>query len=770
MPFPLIVPLLVFGAGAALGALFIGGTAETHEVLVNDLSQEITTNLSSEVDASNNVRCTNNQIIEGVDINCPIKFAEQTCNAESTVTVMVDQEFQNDLRQKTVNKFLSETLNEVSGLNFAQSSEVSKTVQNLVNMSVDMTGQMTTTCAQNVSAVNNQVLRGTEYGNSCNAENGSVTFAVQNATVSNVSNCTVNQVQQNEAYQDLHNELTVKTTNRIKGIDLLDLLLPLILLMVLFFVGFKLITGLLKPKGRQAGEAGGDSAGGGKAAITALVLIFFIMLMWLLFVWPGAGGLSFSGYIGVWPHTSNFVRNDGEPFCPNGTDYPQDDKINKFIWYDELCSAVPEGAPCSPGPGNNPKFYEGCGLFGGGCDDPEFISDRNRFEDMIRACNKVQLVSSDPKVGTSEPAANASCDRTIIAAQNFAEVIVAGDSPYARCKLCSGANASESANQFYVDEGAECSTAQINPLQYYMDPTQTDNNVSCNTQVANFPQFVDEAIFCNAGQDDADWNTYRNATGNRDDCRNSAYQLVKAQVSRQLRACQEARDIYTSAVPDAENPTIREMCPAYPYTFFDCNRSTQLCNYTALTPSLQLSCTNKLDSPEDCDTADFLKDYDDWTRLNDRCHAIAAQDDFAAQYGIWIGTMGLLFWILMFLIIIFVYAKQRKVSVTQLAAANGGFIDGSRQIAQESKGFLIGGIVLTLIGIIGIAVPASGVVFNGKLATILFITGIICIIIGPILLGVHVKKKKGEEKNGGTTIIIGGNDSNNSNYNKKKKS
>jgi hypothetical protein len=740
MPFPLVVPFLVFGAGAALGALFIGGTAETHETLTNDINQEITTNLESEVDASNNIRCQNNQIIEGVDVNCPIRFAQQTCNAESTVTVMVDQDFQNDLRQKTVNKFLSETLNEVSGLNFAQSSEVSKTVNNLVNMSLDMTGNMSTTCAQDVNAVNNQVFRGTEHGNSCNAQNGSVTFAVQNATVTNVSSCTVNQIQQNQAFQDLQNELTVKTTNKVKGIDLLDLLLPLILMFVIFFVGFKLITGLLKPKGNQ-------DSGSGKAASTGLIIIFLIILLWLLFFWPGTGKLSYAGNQGIWPHTSNFVRHNGDNFCPNGRDYPQDDKINKFIWYDELCSAAPEGAPCSPGPGNNPKFYAGCGLFGGGCDDPNFNTDRNRFENMIQACNKVSLVSSNTRVGDAEPVQLEACERSLIAAQNFAQVIVAGDTPYSGCKLCSGSDANDTVNQFYVREGADCSTAQINPLQYYMDPTQTDTNVSCSTQVASFPQFTDESLFCNAGQDDADWDTYRNSTGNVDDCRNSAYQLAKANVSRQIRACEEATSIYQSAVPDANNPTIREMCPPFPYTFFDCDRATQECNYTAINPDLQKSCSNELNSPDDCGNADFLKDYDDWSRLNESCKQINKRDEFARQYGIWIGSMGLLFWIIIFIAIMFVLAKQRNVSITQLAAPNGGFIDGSRQIAQESKGFLIGGIVLTIIGIAGIAIPSSGIVFNAKLSTILFITGILCIIIGPILIGVHVKKKKENEKN-----------------------
>jgi hypothetical protein len=340
----------------------------------NTIRNTMNNSLQGAVSAGTNLRCNNIQSIIGSEItNCEINFSSQSCTASVVSEVVINQEFQNDVVQDIYSeiKSLAESLNKDISLQLADISVSSSYVKSLVETAQQSSIALSSSCTQNISNVNIQSIEDSVCYDS------TVNFDSQEISTENISSCVANQYGSNLASQRVQSVIDSSATATIDGVSLIDALVPFLVFILLIFVcviAFKFVFGAV-----QGAENGQGS--GAPGLFVGLMFLCILLFLWALFVWPGVTQICVAAQIGVWPWPTPVVNGEGGAYCPDGSEYPLDEIINLFVWWDEKGVAGPAGERKYNG--------ENCGLMGTNeCDNTEFQSELTSFRTVNEACRR----------------------------------------------------------------------------------------------------------------------------------------------------------------------------------------------------------------------------------------------------------------------------------------------------------------------------------------------------------------------------------------------
>lgn len=657
--------------------------------ILNEVTSVLETTIDQSFQGGSSIRCSNIQSIIGSVIdNCDINFAEQSCNATVISDVTTSQSFQNIAKQEIFNEIeaVAEATNKGLSLQLADVSSASAYVENVVTSSNEVVFAMRTDCTKNVTNVNLQTLEDSVCFSS------TVNFAAQDVSSEIIASCSSESVGNNQSFQDITNIVSASATATIDGLSFLDALMPLIIFLVLIII----IVVAVKVVSTIAGQSGGNFIG----LFIALTFLLIFMFAWILFVWPGASTMSVAAYIGAWPWPFPISLQNGDNYCKTeGSNYPRDQIINYFIWYDEsnVSQSVDYGSA---------RYYKSaeCGLFSGtGCDDPDFLTDQDLYNNAFEACRR-----SSPNFGSIAPFSTCSvgqlsanfftqsgyglgetsyndftaapntwmddyCSRNssdwrCVLPSNDAERRNLFDGSF--CRRCEPGDG-ENLTGIYVRTGESCDTNNLDTSRYFLigKDAWTEQTFDCADAAVGYGPagvlFPDEGTFCYSNpfsyMDD----------GNANDCLDAAYQRQKSQLARVFRACTVGTDVYRTAQPNIgdRTPYMSEICPVNPIAYFTkCGaRSTGEidCTYVSASGTQELECTNDFSS---CQDPDYVKDLNLYNAVNAQCQSQGAKARNGEKYGTGVGVAVLLLIIVVVFITVFVaIPRQTGKSLKELA-------------------------------------------------------------------------------------------------------
>jgi hypothetical protein len=261
----------------------------------------------------------------------------------------------------------------------------------------------------------------------------------------------------------------------------------------------------------------------------------------------------------------------------------------------------------------------------------------------------------------------------------------------------------------YVAEGKSCDPARVN-ISRYLGDVQTcidgDERAFCALTEASL---LNEA--------------------NENDCKNKDYQNRKRVFSQRWRACQEVLQ-YSNTT---DSTPLSSLCPPSVFSYLKCDSRTRQCSYRSglADPDAIAACENKLTN---CQDPEYLQDKAVWEKLNANC---AEKWASKKQVDLWVPLgSGLLMLLLVVLIGVTAWRSQAWTSAqpgspaTQpmppgpsgfcsvrgwalpiggVALLLAGFWPGLVAVSQgwapwgeaaEDSGYLIGGVVMSVLGAI----------------------------------------------------------------------
>ncbi len=616
-----------------------GGLSSSRNTLYNSAVSSVDTNMSAIIDASANIECKNIQRISNTQ-GCTITFAPQTCTASATSLVTTNASLDAGVTQAVFNDFKQKAESSNEGLIIGlQVSSASNLTYNMTNLSTNITQSFKTDCTKNVSSVNAQIIE----DSSCTEKN-EIQFATQNISVEIFGECVATQIGTSIANQNIANVMDQAATASNKGVDLwafLGIFIIFLAFILVIPIGLRI---LLSGKKKYTPPEN-------KVANFMLIVIFLMFIVWnILMGW-------FLGF-GLFPYRPIQKNSDGEfiAVCRQGESVDPDIAINSFMWWDGDCISYPEGESCNDN--RRQKHYQTCGLFAdGGCDDPEFLADKDRFIQMNKACSALNT-ESRPLY----------CRNPDIAVAYFAQ-------SYGGCIRCTEPDGPNAAlyGSFINDSDIDpnnplsgkmtCDVTKINPLAY-----QASNGLPCEAG--------SELGHC--------WDTFADlidpTKGNSPyDCPNSAYQARKKGYSKSIRSCEVILDNTIVPPPTDGSPTpLVEMCPPNIFEYFDkCSPGTRECTYTSqdTDPYVVRSCANDL---TDCQDPDYLTDFNKWQEWDDKCARSWAQweslNPAATIYSI-------VFYVVVIIIVIILFFVGGKKVIN----SNGDYVEKNNSTFKKDQ-------------------------------------------------------------------------------------
>lgn len=537
-----------------------GGVSKARVGVDSVIKGSVTAMMESDVKASINVACDNEQIVKNAH-GCDISFADQLCTAVGISNFTGTSELTADVAQTVMNDISAKTESLTSGLMLGFSKSDSSTmVKSMVDMSMDVTQSFRTDCTRNISAINTQAVDGCSAGSV-------IRFAKQDISAKVIGDCVSSTVGKFSAAQDITQKIDASASATTKGVDMFGMFL------IILAVGFCLI--IVGPLGKAMGGMvmGGQNNGMNAETqsqstrkLIMLAAIAFIFINTFVFWWPGVGSMIMQ----ITPYDTVFDATEppydpnnpgaGVSMCQDGRNINPDTFINKFMWYDPLCLSSPDKACTND---VKEKHYESCGIFASkfGCDDPQFKVDKQKYSDILDICSTMSLIMQPPKY----------CDSRYIATQLFSTEPTSYDS----CKKCTEGDALG----MWVNKDGVCSFGSNLSMRDYM---RIPDSAPCSP----------DDPYCK------DTEELLKKTS-PDDCMHTAYQTTKMKLSKAMAVCDKLDK--TAAVRTETNegklPLFKQQCPPQAEDYLKkCNSSTGECNYTARSTNqfVIASCKNDL--------------------------------------------------------------------------------------------------------------------------------------------------------------------------------
>lgn len=625
-----------------------GGSSKAVNNIKTTIDAAVNTTLSSTVNASANATCSNIQRVEGVEC-CVINFGDQTCEATAINEVVSSGRLDSTVTQGIAQQIAQSAQASVEGLllGYAE-SEVSNRVKNYVDIAVNTTQTFETDCSKNATGLNDQTVIDTYCG--CGAEapenrGVDVNFGIQSITLEAMGSCVSDVVGSSQAAQDYSALIGQTAEASVSGVSLLELFLAIIGPMLIFIiapVGFKILTA---PQKQNPTPAQALQQSGARVRNTAFYFLLFALIVW----YPGI----VAWQLGAPPFQSNRTPIVDNQACrPDGT-AREDFTINRFQWFDPDCVSKPAGSGCSED--DQYKSYTTCGVFGKAnlCDDTEFETDRNLFDQMLAACSKItNLYQNRVPFG----------DVPTIASRTLREE----DKWPSSCRICfSNEEGVKEVNGLYVqmdpvklgsEDFPECKYDQPNPpASCYLPCTGVDPKayMAAGTDANGDP------ILCESTESEHCYESeaaYLNVSPS--ECLLPAYQQGKKKISKKLREVEAAEDIYRQKFATPEEPLlgklrIGDMCSLQPFEWLNCNGDFS-CNYETQLPEsdpnfvfADRACRNDF---TDCQDAQFLADKAGQDAVDDKCaddvQTQKERDEFLDSIPMWSGVAYFIFFLI----------------------------------------------------------------------------------------------------------------------------
>ena len=536
--------------------------SKSTNVISNSLKASMDSVLESQVNGDLNVSCKNQQLVEGAR-GCQITFADQICKAVGISNMTSNTSLDAQITQDIMNEISSKASASVEGLSLqlASVSSSSNVVMNEVDMAMNTNMSFNTSCTRNLSAINEQTVR--------DCENSTIQFAAQDVSGEVIGDCVANQVGSLQAAQSLTNTLDLEAEAQTKGIDMW----AMVMLMAGFFLIFILGIPMFMFGMRYAATARTQNPPidpSAKGRFRAVMLLMFGMLLVALIWWPGA----FSIYLGIAPWSYLTAGTIGDNCdsggncrpvaCALGSSVDQDLIVNRFMWYDPHCASYSATTFENPrGENTNPycnteekmKHYPNCGLFASsfGCDDPQFLTDKSDYIQILEACGDSAIAGATFKT----------CSTGDIAVDMFAE----DEDSYGDCHKCVGTSDAEK--------------AMLNPRENY--GLWAAKGMSCASGISK-TAYIRGDDPCSADDPDCKENAEDFIDVSRNECRHTAYHQRKKRFSQAFKACQEVQKVakLNEETNGGEMPLLVRQCPPNPFEYFTkCNAGTKECSYAA---------------------------------------------------------------------------------------------------------------------------------------------------------------------------------------------
>ena len=516
---------------------------ETH------VTQRMSSRLTSEVDASSNIDCTNEQSIIDSIINCPVKFGTQTCKAATMMSYIGSNSLEQTTKQEIVDISEQVTDQEIKDIPVGSNNSYQRMKQKAVyDQRNEMVMALHTNCSVNIDAYNVQTIENSEC-----KERGEIKFGAQSITAEAMVKCGSTQGGKSVATQGLTKMIKQSSTQKIDGPSMLDLLLPFLLIpLMLFLVPLSIRKGFTAFKKDSPTPTLMQ-----RISSTLLYMFVFYVILW----WPGVG----AWYLGIWPY--------GEPVDANetcvGGEIPKNyDWANSFTQWDPLC-LLSNANPCTD---NDRFFHYQCGLMSGKCNSSEtrFASDMKRYKDYVKACGDMPKNS----IGV--------CNGAGVYAKTIGN-------KYSGCKVCT----TGSYQGGFVKDGVGCSdTQKASHTAFMLDPTGKPDPSK------------GKAGACLPGEMNCFDNNDVFKSNFPDDCQNPSYQIAKRRAARYTAKCEEINKHAVLKNTDTRQFSLKNQCSSKAQAFLNCDNKGR-CYYLAEGCVWKGSGT----APENVDGSNF-KDFD----------------------------------------------------------------------------------------------------------------------------------------------------------------
>lgn len=508
----------------------MGANVSLMEMDINTkITQTTSKRLTSEINASTNIHCKNEQSIIDSVINCPVKFGAQTCKASAMMSYIGSNSLEDTTKQEIIDIASQVSNQEIKDIPIGVNSSTQRIKQKAVyDQRNEMMMALHTNCSVNIDAYNVQTLKNT----TCK-DKGSITFAAQSITADAMAKCGATQGGKSASLQGATKMIAQEATQKIDGPSILDLLLPFLILPLMLF-----LVPLALRKGFTAFKADEDPPTlMERISSTLLYLFVFYIILW----WPGVG----AWYFGIWP----YGEPDNSGTCKDGVIPPNYDFASKFTTYDELC-LLSNASPCTE---KDQFFHYQCGLLSGKCDssEPELLKDINRYKAYTKACAQM------PKNSVAQ------CTGPGVYG-------IAIGKKYSGCTLCTVGNyAGGFVKDSVVKEDESCGDSikasytafMANPSEE-QDPTKGDANQ------------------CKEGEVDCYEDNEKFKKEFSDDCTDPSYQAAKRRASRYVARCNEINKHAVLKNDDTRTFSLEQQCSSKPQAFLRCDDKGR-CHYLA---------------------------------------------------------------------------------------------------------------------------------------------------------------------------------------------
>lgn len=573
--------------------------------LNSTISQSINDSLSESVTGESNTSLGNIQSVQQSS-NCLIDFATQNATALAVQNLTSNLSGSDSIQQTLVQQITenAQALNTGVELQLATISDASNTANLYNQMAISVAKTFNTTCSSNASGFNTQSVSG--------CSDSTINFATQNVSLQNISNCVANITSQTNISQQLQQivDLAASATN--SGIDIMQILGIAVVIVIVMTVGGTMAKNKGKEdrydendiKGcRQLSSAGG---GGGRCdakpklslrsknstrAIVFIVLVTITLITWIslmvsLNYWPvpfkprsaacTTPAQNFPGTVTYSSISSSGLTDTHSP-------------VNYYAYYNASCSGVSGNAYYSTCTGQPVSYggsaYLNCGLWGGACDDAQFIKQDAKWQAVQLACASFGLAYGNSKLTSCDPAVL--LDAILLATQD-----------------CPGGG-----NACFIYSGCHQCTTGPNSGFFVQDKTVPTDDDNCTKTIDHTKYFVDNAT---AGICPPHWLGPTDVTPptcvadpanlSTGDCPNSGYQ------SRMLLYLQLQYNCNSvlAASPDTTITDPNTVC-MLPVTAFltkadgtaACDPTTHLCDYVGTSSATTLACKNDFSTCED---------------------------------------------------------------------------------------------------------------------------------------------------------------------------
>lgn len=556
--------------------------------LDNTVKAAVKSFVESKASSQVSVACSNKQIVDGAR-GCDIQFADQICNAVGlsnftsnlASNVTVSQDLMNSISA------VAEATNSGMAILMAQVSDTSNTVKNAVEMSLESTQKLSTSCTRSVSAINEQTVK--------NCDASVIRFKPQTASSEFIGDCVANQISSLESAQKLKNAVDMGATSTNKGIELWELLLLLAGGLFLFIFGipiFMYSVGSAKDAITKKDEKPEDTSAAAqhtKGRLYVVAILFVILLAISCVWWPGY----FAWKLGIAPYSfpgALQINGTANP-CFEGKSVDPNLYVNSFMWYDAGCTSTKALTKDGLGDGtgkeadncNKFKAYKQCGIFAEvfGCDDPVFLSESARYKKVLEACG--------PLTGESFKR----CVASDVAASVFEQNV----NTYAGCMRCDGSTDAEKASSnpqqnfnlwrrvpaIYNTKDWNVNADQKELIDKLIKATKPEEWGSCAT--TNISPYAYLRQPGDPACDSADADCYESQEtfmkASPGECLNSAYQKRKRLMSDYMKRCDKIQQFAKfNQDTEGEIPLFSKQCAPNVFDYLSKCGSDQKCTYT----------------------------------------------------------------------------------------------------------------------------------------------------------------------------------------------